>query len=78
MTQRRSTSHDWSSSDIKIDSLKKAMERGTKAVVDDGKKFNLPFLQIFEDENIIRLNEAEEDIIDPAELTVLSFVLCQV
>ena len=54
------------------------MERGTKAVVDDGKKFNLPFLQIFEDENIIRLNEAEEDIIDPAELTVLSFVLCQV
>jgi hypothetical protein len=68
--------HDWSSSDIKIDSLKKAMERGTKAVVDDGKKFNLPFLQIFEDENIIRLNEAEEDIIDPAELTVLSFVLC--
>ena len=61
--------HDLSSSDIKIDSMKKAMERGTKAVVDDGKKFKLPFLQIFEDENIIRLNETEEDINDPAELT---------
>ena len=37
--------------------------------MDDGKKFKLPFLQIFEDENIIRLNETEEDINHPAELT---------
>ena len=43
------------------------MERGTKALVDNARELNLPFLKVSEDEGVRNLHGADEQM-DPAEL----------
>ena len=45
------------------------MERGTKALIDDARELNLPFLKVSEDEGVINLLGVDEQMDPyPAEL----------
>ena len=65
----RKKSKSGSGRTLKLRVSKNAMERGTKALIDDARELNLPFsfLKVSEDEGVTNLHEADEQM-DPAEL----------
>ena len=58
---------EWFGKEITTQGIKNAMERGTKALIDDARELNLPFLKVSEDEGVTNLHGADEQM-DPAEL----------
>ena len=50
---------EWLASDIDIKSLKKALNRGTMAVINDAKNLDLPFLRVDEDD-VIRFHPTRQ------------------
>ena len=58
---------EWFGKDITTQGIKNAMECGTKALIDDARELDLPFLKVSEDESVTQLHGADEQM-DPAEL----------
>ena len=58
---------EWFGKDITTQSIKNAVERGTKALIDDARELNLPFLKVSKDEGVTNLHGADKQM-DPAEL----------